>query len=152
MKFAQSQYGVGLFLNFLAMSQGFAASTAKLLNKTVTGNGRMFAVSVASVPSKGEKKATGYCGAGEEVTLLISDIPSNKVLFSKLVESCLENIELQDGSLGSENSDSLSRAIKFGDSVIQVRWLSIDKRDHVTGRIDLTSGTPKYTESVSARQ
>ena len=150
MKFAR--YNPALFLSFLAASQGFAVSSTILLNKAVTVNGRKFSVSVASVPSKGEKKNTGYCGAGEEITLSISDISSNKVLLSKLIESCLANIELQDGSLGSETRDSLDHALKIHGSVIEVTWLSIDKRDHVTGRIDLTSGSPKYTESVSPKQ
>jgi hypothetical protein len=125
------------------------AQAKTLLEKTLSVSGKTWVVLVDVAQSKPKGNGMGFCGSGQEVTFKLREQTSKSIAFSKLIESCLHSIELQEGQLGSENAESLSRAIQLEKYPIEIRWLTMDGKSNVVGRIDLLSGSPKYSESSS---
>lgn len=55
-----------------------------------------YTVSIEEKQSRPGAKGKGPCGAGQEIFLQVSAVPSKKVLLNELIESCLKSIDLEE--------------------------------------------------------
>ena len=135
-------------LHFLLALTSFLAfaSSASPKVKHITVNGHKWLATFSIKPSKPADHGQGFCGSGQEVTLKLQSVASKKIVFTKLIESCLESIELENGNLGEESTQSLSDVVNLDKNPIEIKWLNFKGKTGVRGKIDLTSGVPSYSE------
>ncbi len=97
-----------------------------------------FDILITSEMSRPNAKGKGFCGGGEEIFVRIKSSKTGKIVFSKLIESCLETLQLKNGNYGGETKLTISETLKFDLNGIVIEW------SDETGRIDLESGVPVY--------
>ena len=116
-----------------------------LIKNDLVVNGKKYNIVIESTPSKPRSNGKGYCGAGEEITLRISSSGKNK--FSKLIESCLENLVLKDSSAyGNQTAKSLLFGVNISQNPIMIYWDMKADKSNAVGRIDLSLALPDYSE------
>lgn len=128
----------------LAKTTKFKTSEKLILSKKFEINSKILNVQFYSSLSSPNSNGKGYCGVGEEIQLKVISNQSHKIIFTKLIESCLKNITLKDGSaLGMQNESTLLKGIEFTTNEIILNWINYENEE-VSGVIDLSSSKPKF--------
>ena len=140
------KYRILFILLYSLSSISHAESLSRpVIEKNVTVNQRKLLITIEVNPSPRNPKFSSYCQPGEEVTLKV--FSAGKLSFSKLIESCVESIELENGELGNETARSLSAANNFDKKPIELSWLTMKDKTNVVGILDLSSKKPVYSET-----
>jgi hypothetical protein len=120
---------ISLFLTQLTFAK-------EISEKRISYGDKDYLITITSKPSRPKAKGRGFCGAGKEVTLQIFETRSKKMVFSKLIESCLKTIELR----------GRAESIDLDANPILLHWLIRGDKTNVTAAIDFSSGRPVYSE------
>ena len=149
MKFLiRSLYGIAAAGIFFSLAQPVSAKAKTQTEpdvlrreNTLTVSKKQYRLVIESRPSNSENPQ-GYCGAGEEITLTVFRGNGKKTIFSKLIASCLKNIELTDwANVSADKFGSLD----ISTNPITIGWLSYENASPATGSIDLSFGKPVFS-------
>ena len=91
---------------------------------------------IQSVPSRPNGNGSGFCGAGEEWTLFVKS--EKKVLYKKLIQSCLKNYELDDDGAQKSDTERVWQAVNVDDHGMSIRWID-DKLNRITTRVEIAA-------------
>ncbi|WP_413185264.1 hypothetical protein [Paraburkholderia sacchari] len=105
--------------------------------KSLVIDGQEFVLVLVGKPSS--NKPLGYCGSGTESTLYALRIgqKSVTVAFEKLVQSCLQNIDLASDGVAPPYRSVSWNAQPTG---IRIRWMSDEARRETTGVFEYRGG------------
>ncbi len=91
-----------------------------LLERKLNSGLNRYTVKITRQLSRPKARGRGYCGAGTEIFLKVFKPGLRKPVFSRLVDSCLESLDLNGKDFVMGSAEFIKEPIKIKDSSIEI--------------------------------